>query len=426
MADAASHPDETSITNRTPFFYGWLVVGAAMLTQTATLPGQTVGVSVFLDGIIDDLGTTRSVVSTLYTVATLTGALVLARVGRMLDHRGSRVGVIIIGLLFAGACLLMGAVNSVVMLGIGFLAIRMLGQGSLGLVGPFAVNQWFVRRRGRAIGIMSVGFSLAIAVVAPWFTALDDRFGWRGGYRVLAIGVVAVTLLAAVVFRHQPERYGLRPDGRVPPADGDGAHEPSVLPAVARRTSVFWLFAIGIMTTSALGTGLQFHHFSIMAESGTSRLAAATVFVPLGLVAAFTTLATGPVVDRIPHRYALAFAEVLLASALIAAPSLSGTAALLAYGATLGMMMGIVATVSGSVYAHHFGRAHLGEIKGTATIMSIGGSALGPMPFALGFDLAGSYGPALRIAALFPIGVAIAALVIRVGQDSIAGRTRAS
>lgn len=430
MADAtaeAGDPEQVEpggLVARTPFFYGWLVVGATMLTTMATLPGQTVGVSVFLDGIIDDLGASRSLVSSLYTGATLAGAMVLPIVGRFIDRRGPRLGVAVIGAGLTAACLLMSFVGSVVMLAVAFFGLRSMGQGSLGLVSQHAANLWFVRRRGLALGISVLGFSLGIALVGRLFTAMSDQFGWQVSYRILAVAVLVVVGVAGVgVFRDRPEQYGLAPDGGPArrPARGRAAvsrrTEPEIPAAIARRSGLFWLFTLGTAVPSALGTGLQFHHFSILAEGGLSRSDAALFFAPFGVTAAASTLVAGWLVDRFPHRYVLAAGEAMLAAALWFAPVLTGPGAVYLYGSAIGAMFGITGNVAATVYAHHFGRRHLGEIKGLASTFTIGASALGPLPFALAFDLTGSYLPVLRISALLPVAIIVWALLTRVSRD---------
>jgi MFS family permease len=118
------------VIDRSPIFYGWIVLAAGTFGIMATLPGQTVGVSVFLDEIIRDLGLSRSLVSTLYLVGTLAGSFVLPFVGRFIDRRGPRLTVVVVAAAFALACVWMGTVQGVVMLLIGFTLIRALGQGS--------------------------------------------------------------------------------------------------------------------------------------------------------------------------------------------------------------------------------------------------------------------------------------------------------
>ena len=406
------------LVERTPFFYGWAILGATMLTTMATLPGQTVGVSVFLDGIIEDLGTNRSVVSSLYTAATLLGATVLPFVGRFVDRRGPRIGVAVVGAGLVVACLFMSVVSSLAMLAVAFFGLRSMGQGSLGLVSQYTANQWFVRRRGVALGLSIVGYSIGIALVGGVFTTLSDSFGWQGAYRVLAAAVaVIVTVFGVGVFRERPEVYGREPDGGAPAFNGTPLIEPSVRPEVARRTAVFWLFTLGTASTSALSTGLQFHHFSIMAEAGMSRGEAALFFAPFGLANGVFNIASGWLVDRFPHRYVMAAGQVLLAMALWSAPVLDGRAQLVAYGIVLGAMAGIGANVAATAFAHHFGRLHLGEIKGIATTATIGASALGPLPFALGFDFAGGYVGVLRAAAAIPLSIVIWAVVVRMSHE---------
>ncbi|MBE9107916.1 hypothetical protein IQ273_00570 [Nodosilinea sp. LEGE 07298] len=88
-----------------PIYYGWVVLAAGTLGQLMTTPGQTIGVSVFLDPIMADLGLSRSLVSLLYLLGTLSGSLILPFVGRFIDQQGPRVAVGAIAALFALACL---------------------------------------------------------------------------------------------------------------------------------------------------------------------------------------------------------------------------------------------------------------------------------------------------------------------------------
>ena len=116
---------------------------------------------------------------------------------------------------------------------------------------------------------------------------------------------MAVTILpvGAVVFRRQPEDYGLQPDGRLPTSLVERPTEANATLAAARRTLTFWLFSVGNIAVAALGTGLLFHHYAIMAASGVERPVAALVFVPYGLVTAGANLVSGLLLDRISPRF---------------------------------------------------------------------------------------------------------------------------
>jgi len=125
--------------------------------------------------------------------------------------------VVAIAALFALACVGMGLVQGVITLGLGFIAIRGLGQGALGLISVNAINLWFVQRRGLALSLSGIGFALGIGTFPLLIEGLITQYGWRWAYGLLGV-LVAVTILpvGAVVFRRQPEDYGLQPDGRLP------------------------------------------------------------------------------------------------------------------------------------------------------------------------------------------------------------------
>lgn len=402
------------VIDRSPVPYAWVVLAAAVLTTMATLPGQTVGVSVFLDPILADLDVARSTVSLLYTVGTLAGSFALPFVGRFIDVRGPRLAVGLIAGAFALACLFMSGVSGLAMLAVGFVLIRGLGQGSLSLVSLHVVNLWFVRRRGLAVGITGLGMAIATAVVPGPLSALIEQIGWRSSYAWMAVAVAAIALpLGITFFRGQPERYGQLPDGqRVVPGETATVRERTFTLAEARRTAAFWLIAAGDMAVAAFGTGLVFHHFDILSQSGIDRGAAAAVFVPLGLITAAGTLAGGALLDRVPPRFVLAAMLAFLTGALVLAgqvpPSL-----LLAYGALIGMAQGMRSAVAGAMFAAYYGRRHIGAIKGFATTLTVAGTAIGPLAFALGPDLFGGYLGVLLAAAAATALLALASLRLR-------------
>ncbi len=407
-------PKQSRLIDATPFPFAWAVLMASLVTMVATIPGQTVGVSVFLDAIIDDLGVTRSTVSLLYTVGTLAGSLALPFVGRFIDGRGPRLAVGLIASAFAGACLYMSFVEGLWMLAIGFVLIRMLGQGSLSLVSQHVLNLWFVQRRGMAVGLVMIGMAVATALAPQGLESLVGAVGWRSGYAWLAAIVALVAVPVGVTFfRDRPEAYGHRPDGhRRSTVEERPLREATMSLAQARRTAAFWLVVSGDAAVSALGTGLIFHHFDILAQGGIDRMAAAAVFVPIGLVTAVGTFGSGVMLDRFPPRFTLSLCLAFLVAALLMAGNVPPGLAWL-YGTLLGLAQGMKNSVSGAIYATYFGRRHLGSVKGFATTLTTAGTAIGPLLFSVGYDLAGSYVPVLWLSALWPAVGALAALRLR-------------
>jgi len=401
---------------RSPVHYGWVILVVGTLGLMMTTPGQTVGVSVFLDPIIDELGTTRQTVSLLYTLGTLAGALALPFVGRSIDRRGPRLAVGWIAAGLAAACVFMATVGGLPALALGFVLLRGLGQGALGLVSLHVISVWFVRRRGLAVGVTGVGMALATAgfpwLIETWIGA----FGWRLAYAGLG-ALVAVTILPLGIafFRGHPERYGALPDGRAPASATLRAPpaEPRFTAAEARGTLTFWLLAGAVACISALGTGLLFHHYDLMNARGIDRATATTAFAWLAWVIALTHLGIGALSDRLDPRVPVVAGLVLQAVALLLAGYVTA-ATLPLYGIAIGMTQGIMGNVSGTAFARFFGRTAIGGIRGTAQTLSVAGAAAGPVLLAWGPELLGGYRPTLWALIALPLGLALTcALALR-------------
>lgn len=415
MPDGNSKAIQRSrLIERSPVFYGWIILVVGTLGMMMTTPGQTVGVAVFVDSLVQDLGVSRASVSLMYTLGTLAGALTLALTGRMLDRHGPRTGIVVITVLFALSCVWMGLVSNLFTLFIGFTLIRSLGQGALMLASQHVINIWFVRRRGFAIGLSGLGLAVATAFAPMLIGQLIESWGWRVAYVALG-GIVAVTILplGALLFRAHPERFGLQPDGYAPRSVEPDLTERHFTLARARRTQTFWFFVAGACSASALGTGLIFHHYSIMAANGVSRESASSVFLTFGFVLAGASFLTGVLMDRVAPKLLLFVMMTFLCAALVMAPYVADARLLLGYGVLLGLMQGMQGAISATVYPFYFGRRHIGAIRGFTGSIGVASAALGPLLFALGQSMFGSYTEVLLFSALLPVAIAIAVPFMR-------------
>ena len=87
---------------KAPFFYGWIILAAGTIGMLMSAPGQTVGVSVFTDFLIDALSLSRRHLSLTYLVGTTASALLLTRAGKFYDRAGARTMVVVVSLGLAG------------------------------------------------------------------------------------------------------------------------------------------------------------------------------------------------------------------------------------------------------------------------------------------------------------------------------------
>lgn len=421
MSSAPDNRISTRLVRQSPVYYGWAILGICTLGMAATLPGQTAGISLFIDAFIDDLDLSRTTVSWLYTVATVLGSLVLPLVGRWVDRIGPRRLALVVIALLAATCAGMSWVTGWIGVFVGFVCLRGLGQGALGLINNHAVNLWFEERRGVAIGVLGLGMAGAVSAFPPLIERGLQAYGWETTYLLMAGLLVGVMLpLGALFYRDAPERYGLSPDwpAAASEAGASNTEEDDAEPLrgltldEARRTWTFWLLTLGGVCTAGFGTGLLFHHFSIMEEVGVSRDLAAQYFVPMGMWTAVMTLGTGWLLDRTAPRLLLAGLLGLFGVMMAALPEVNTTVEVWLYGSIFGVTQGMQEAILGSGYAHYFGRAHHGTIRGLATPIFIGGTALGPAILALGPDLLGGFAPILWMATPVPFLLGIASVVV--------------
>ena len=212
-----------------PFFYGWVIVFVGSIGIIMSIPGQTMGVSVFTEPLMAALDVSRFQLSLAYMIGTMASGFLMRRGGRALDRLGARKTGFLSSVAL-GLCLIYlatvdhiaGWVNlgwwmAMFLAVIGFLGIRFTGQGMLTMVSRAMISKWFERRRGLIMSISGVVVSFFFAVSPQGLGALVDRFGWRGAWLILAgiaIGVVGPIIWWA--FRDNPEECGLRMDGESP------------------------------------------------------------------------------------------------------------------------------------------------------------------------------------------------------------------
>lgn len=408
-----SQPSATELQSSRRFV-GWRIVVLATITAAMTGPGQTIGVSVFVDPIIEALDLTRSEVSTAYLIGTLLGALALPSVGRWVDRIGARRAMTAVGLGFGGGLVVMSGVEGFITLAIGFTLIRWLGQGSLSLVSTVAVTHWFERRRGTVFGVMMTAVSALMALTPVLLNLAIEAYTWRTAWLLAAAAVwLIVVPIGWFGIVDRPADVGQYVDSDPAPAEHaertpDNSH--------SRREAIgevrFWLLTATVATTSLLATALNFHQISILGEAGLSSTEAATMFLPQVGGAIVAGLIVGALADRIPVRFLLTTAMSLLAAALLLISIVEPGWQVVLYAVTLGAAGGAQRPLAATVLPRWFGLANIGAIQGISTFVGVGASAMGPVALSVIRNWTGGYTEATMLLAVIPIVIGVTALAV--------------
>ena len=410
-------------------FIGWRIAVLATITGAMTGPGQTIGVSVFVDPMIADLNLTRSQVSMAYLIGTLVGAAALLPVGRWIDRVGSRRGMTWIGLAFGIGLVAMSGVRGFVTLAIGFTLIRWLGQGSLGLVSVVSITHWFERRRGAVFGVSFTAVSALMALTPIFLGLAIEAYDWRTAWLIAAVAVWLVVIpIARFGIVDRPADVGQYPDGGAAPSVA-AARIRSAL-SRSRREALgevrFWLLNLAVAVTAMLVTALNFHQISILGEEGFTATEAATMFLPQVAGAIVAGLVVGALADRVQARFLVAMSMAILVCSLLLISFIQPGWQVVVYAVMLGASAGAQRPLVATLLPRWYGAIHIGAIQGVSTLIGVAASAIGPVTLALVTSWLGGYGEAALALACIPFVIGLATLAIsEPGVESLSGPPQA-
>lgn len=403
-------------------FYGWVIVAVAALGLFSSGPGQSHTFSVFYELIAEDLGYSLTDVTWAYGAATIAAAFILPFMGRYVDMFGPRASLIVIVVLLGFACFLFGAVANYLWLVVGFGLLRFLGQGSMMLGSANLVAQWFTVKRGLAMSVMAFGFGLSIAIHPKLGQWLIELYGWRTAWHVLGVltWVQMLPVLLLVVW-DRPSQLGLLPDNEKA-VEGQTAPElagPTLHQALRHRS--FYIICACWFAFAALVTTQHYHQVNILTTQGLDPGWATNSFVVTSVaMMAFMPL-VGRGCDRFRTRYMLAAGLVVMTCALVAMTMVHDVTTMFIYAIIFGLNNSFMMTLFGYIWPRYFGRLHLGRIQGTGQLVTVLGASLGPIPISLAFDGTGDPTNTLLLLAIYPIVVAVVAVVFLETHPAVEG-----
>lgn len=356
--------------------------------------------SLFVNSLQPEFGWGRGEIMLAFTIFFLLTGLAAPLVGGIVDRYGVRgviaVGSLVTGLGFASLCLLQNLWHF-------YLAYFFIGTGTaaFGQVSASAmVANWFVKKRGTAIGIMGTGVGLGTFAVAPLVGGfLIPTFGWRVAY--LALGLIAWTLIPLAIFvvRTRPVDMGLHPDGITSPEELSAINASSMdtkglnLKA-ALGTMAFWLVSVTFFFSAFGSLGVMQTLVPYLQDAGFPVTLAAGALTLTGLGSAIGKFAFGWLCDKIEAKQACALSFIFLsAGAIILMLVKSTTPLAIAWLAALviGLGAGGWLPTMTMLVSRNFGLAYYGAIFGMVSLFQAVGGSAGPLFSGFIFDTMSTY-----------------------------------
>lgn len=410
-----SNPNRYSFINpaRSPVFYGYVILLAGTLGIWASVPGQTIGVSVFTEPVMEALGLSRNQFSNAYMIGTICSSLVIGRAGVWFDRYGARYVAFFAALTLALALLLCSWsvymstffknllsrdtwLVPFTLMTLLFFLLRFAGQGVLTMASRNVIMIWFDKNRGKVNSFSSVALSFGFSISPLWLDQLIRDYSWQGAWQILAICLLFISVIILQFYKIRPEDHGLLPDGAKAGTDTEArvsrelAHKQFTL-AGAKQTRAFWMYALMLAFNSFFITGITFHIVSIFESQGFPKEEAIAIFLPSSVVSVSVSTLFNFLSDYVRlklYLFLMILGGIMASLGLLFLSSPLGIPLLIAGIGTLG---GFFAVLNAIAWPRFFGRAHLGAITGRVMSFLILSSALAPSIFSLSFTGFGSY-----------------------------------
>lgn len=417
-------------------YYGWVIVAVSTLALLISNGLSIGGITIFYKPIQQELlglgaiapERVQSVYGNAPALTILLAGLIAPLAGFLLQRLKARIMMVIGSFILGSGLIVYSQATSPLMV---YIAHSLLGT-SLAFVGVVVctvlVSDWFVKRRGTALGIVLLGTSLGGVIIPQIGAPLIARLGWRTAMLAVSL-VVWLILLPAVLFlvRNRPAEIGASVDGA---ASETGKEQEALGSGLtlkeALATSTFWVLSVcAALLFYAIFVVIQQLALYLQGPKIGFNLQQASVAVSILWFSSLTgKFAFGWLSDRFSARRVMIVSSLLMFAATFVLLFLDvGTVYLFAipfgltYGGTFVLLQLLV--------AEYFGTREYGKILGAVTLIETIGGALGPFITAKIADAYGGdysqafYGVILATGIAFALVVLLNVLKREGGSDPV-------
>ncbi len=375
----------------------WQVLGLMIAVQAFVIGIGFYSFTFWIEPWMEEFGASRGGVLMAITLLGYAAGVISLFAGRWIDLFPAKL-VVSFGLAcFVGGMFLVSIAPNLWVI---WAVYALVLPASASMCGPLVamtlVSRNFNRRRGMALGIVTLGTSLG-GIIFPFIIALLlSAFDWRTAFAVLALSSVLV--LGPLTWIILSNEHG----------HSNGAENAVGSHAGFRSFAVrpeFWILAAVYLITWFVFTSVQHNVRPFAIDLDISVERSATFMSTLAFCMIIGKLVVGTLADRLDNRFLFIAASLLLAAGVVAL-SLSSTylTALSAF-AVLGLAAGAYLPLQGTLYATTFGTGAMGRAMGMAApIQSF--SATGAVAAGWSRDMLGTYAPYFQGAALLMVLIA--------------------
>ena len=392
------------ISKKTPFFYGWVILGSAGSTQIVRNAAASLTLAIFMYPMAEDLGWSRTVIAGAASVGGLAATLASPFMGWAVDKFGARTilsaSVLILGL----SSLISGWATIPLVFYISYGTGRVILSSSIQISSSVVVSRWFIKMRGRANGVLTFCHSIGMTSFPLLASILIGLYGWEATWKIFGFIVWGIALIpVTVLIRETPESMGLKPDNEISldkESKTEKSYEKNWTIGQAIKTFSLWQLALSGGLFYIVHGGVNNHMAALLQDYGLSANQAA---IAISINAVFTGLGGllwGWITDKSSMRLCYLILSVFMGISSIGFILVSGIFSAWITAAIFGIALGGLLVVPSVAIANYFGRNSLGTIRGFIEPFGSAGTAIGAILSGLVFDSTGVYEIALIILAI--------------------------
>jgi len=409
-----------NLPQKSKVFYGYWIVVAAFFCLFISSGCGFYAFSLFVKPLQASFDWGRGEIMAAFTIFFLIMGVASPFIGVLVDHYGARI-VTFIGALIAGlGFILLTLMHNLWHFYAGW-AVVGVGLAAMSSVPATAiVSNWFKKRRGTAIGLMSTGAGAAGLLALPIGDYLIPNFGWRSSYLALALLIwVVIVPLALLVMKTKPADIGLYPNG-IPEASTVNQVSPSsskeLTLKMALATPAFWLIVVTFLTKTIGHGGVVQSQVPYLEDIGFPAAMAAGSLVVYSMGSVISKIGFGWLCDRIPAKYAcsigLGFQLVSIIILMSVEPA-SPQAIIWLYAIMMGVGAGSWLPTMSMLISTNFGLTAYATIYSIVAFAWSTGMAIGPLMAGRMYDTMGTYHWAFIICAVLCVVAILAVLAVR-------------
>tara|TARA_B110000438_G_scaffold288117_1_gene321180 strand:+ start:407 stop:1681 length:1275 start_codon:yes stop_codon:yes gene_type:complete len=383
------------------FKRGWKIIlscAAGIGCGMSAMPFFTFGA--FVGPLQEEFGWSRGELQAAITLLSLTVLVAFPITGKILDLVGARKVAIWsqFGFIISFSSLAFVPDNLIVFYLL-WVVLAAVSVGSMTVTYSLAINSWFDRSRGVALGITLSGSGIAATFLPSYATWLIQNFGWRLAYPGLAAVSLMVSVPLLLLFlKDRPsedEPSASMPEEKPNTSDisGMASHDiPGMTLLEAVRSYRFWIIGIGMFGVGAGTGGVVPNLIPLLGDSGYSASDAAAYAGLIGVMVVFGRVLVGILLDHLwaPLVAVLFFIPAAMANFLLTIDGIGPEAVIVSVLLT-GLVAGAEYDVIAYLVSRYFGMRFYGTIYSWVYIVFASAIAAAPVLFGTSYDVFGSY-----------------------------------